>query len=314
MYETWHPNIDASNRIKCKINFTIWSDVFVCPNCSREMVFWDVAVDKEKEEFRDNWNCPNCTTLLAKTPKKDSGALKAEHLWETHFDRELKQIVRQTKQVPVLINYSVGKKRFEKRPDAGDLELIHNIEQSEIPYPIPTNQIPKGDKTADPFSLGITHVHHFYSRRNLLSLSTFIGVVNRDLNNKYSNALKWGVTGVTEGGSKMNRERMSGLPSKLSGTLYVGSTIRETNVLTFLERKLSKLFKNRLQPGYQNDKLISTQSSSIEYKNNAFCDYLFVDPPFGSNLMYSELNYLWEAWLRVFTNNKPEAIMNKDTA
>jgi hypothetical protein len=27
--------------------------------------------------------------------------------------------------------------------------------------------------------------------------------------------------------------------------------------------------------------------------------------------MYSELNFLWEAWLRVFTNNKPEAIENK---
>jgi hypothetical protein len=27
--------------------------------------------------------------------------------------------------------------------------------------------------------------------------------------------------------------------------------------------------------------------------------------------MYSELNFLWEAWLKVFTNNKPEAIVNK---
>ena len=40
-------------------------------------------------------------------------------------------------------------------------------------------------------------------------------------------------------------------------------------------------------------------------------DYIFTDPPFGGNLMYSELNFLWEAWLRVFTNNKPEAIENK---
>jgi len=40
-------------------------------------------------------------------------------------------------------------------------------------------------------------------------------------------------------------------------------------------------------------------------------DYIFVDPPFGGNLMYSELNFLWEAWLRVFTNNGPEAVVNK---
>jgi len=40
-------------------------------------------------------------------------------------------------------------------------------------------------------------------------------------------------------------------------------------------------------------------------------DYIFTDPPFGDNLMYSELNFLWEAWLRVFTNIEPEAIINK---
>ncbi len=40
-------------------------------------------------------------------------------------------------------------------------------------------------------------------------------------------------------------------------------------------------------------------------------DYIFVDPPFGSNIMYSELNFLWEAWLGMYTNNEDEAIVNK---
>jgi len=39
-------------------------------------------------------------------------------------------------------------------------------------------------------------------------------------------------------------------------------------------------------------------------------DYIFTDPPFGANYMYSELNFLWEAWLKVFTNNESEAIQN----
>ena len=38
---------------------------------------------------------------------------------------------------------------------------------------------------------------------------------------------------------------------------------------------------------------------------------MFVDPPFGANIMYSELNFLAESWFKVFTNNKEEAIMNK---
>ncbi len=41
-----------------------------------------------------------------------------------------------------------------------------------------------------------------------------------------------------------------------------------------------------------------------------FGRYIFTDPPFGSNLMYSELNFIWEAWLRVITNNKSEAVIN----
>jgi hypothetical protein len=40
-------------------------------------------------------------------------------------------------------------------------------------------------------------------------------------------------------------------------------------------------------------------------------DYIFIDPPFGANLNYSELNSLWEGWLGVSTNIVPEAIENR---
>ena len=40
-------------------------------------------------------------------------------------------------------------------------------------------------------------------------------------------------------------------------------------------------------------------------------DYVFVDPPFGNNLHYSELNFFWEAWLQVLTKREPEAVMDK---
>jgi hypothetical protein len=40
-------------------------------------------------------------------------------------------------------------------------------------------------------------------------------------------------------------------------------------------------------------------------------DYIFVDPPFGSNISYSDLNFLWESWLKVLTNNEKEAIESR---
>jgi len=48
----------------------------------------------------------------------------------------------------------------------------------------------------------------------------------------------------------------------------------------------------------------------LNIPNNSI-DYIFVDPPFGENLMYSELNFLYEAWLRIETNNSSEAIINR---
>ena len=49
----------------------------------------------------------------------------------------------------------------------------------------------------------------------------------------------------------------------------------------------------------------------LNYLSNAPLDYIFIDPPFGGNLMYSELNFLAESWLHLFTNAVPEAIINK---
>lgn len=56
--------------------------------------------------------------------------------------------------------------------------------------------------------------------------------------------------------------------------------------------------------------MISTFSSTNILIGDESFDYLFIDPPFGSNINYSELNFIWESWLRVLTNNVPEAIEN----
>ena len=57
---------------------------------------------------------------------------------------------------------------------------------------------------------------------------------------------------------------------------------------------------------------ISAQSSTdLRVAPGECVDYIFVDPPFGGNLMYSELNLLWEAWLRVLTNGRAEAVVSR---
>ena len=98
----------------------------------------------------------------------------------------------------------------------------------------------------------------------------------------------------------------------LSGTLYIGSQQVEVSPDYILKRKLLRLVKQEA-PRFGKEKIASiacSDTSEIQVFKDS-CDYIFTDPPFGGNLMYSELNFLWEAWLKVFTNNKPEAIENK---
>jgi hypothetical protein len=57
--------------------------------------------------------------------------------------------------------------------------------------------------------------------------------------------------------------------------------------------------------------LITTQScTDLRQIPAESVDYVFVDPPFGRNLQYSELNQVWEAWLRIKTQRSPEAVMD----
>lgn len=304
MYETWHPNCDDPNRVKGKINYTVWSDVFRCPHCGQEMVFWEVAVDQKAGSIRSAWECSGCASLLAKSPKKDSGALRVERVFDTIYDRALQQTIQQARQVPVLIKYSIGKKRFEKKPDESDLQLIKKIEESEIPYSFPTDRMPAGSEGRRNDEIGLTHIHHFYSRRNLWILTR---IVDKRLHRLINFLRSSSIINV----SNLYRYRASGKGGNVSGTLYLPSTPQENNAIDVVMRKSKDM--NNLGRSCFSDYLVNcSNSGNLQYFASKQVDYIFVDPPFGGNLMYSELNFLWEAWLGVYTNNQPEAIINKE--
>ena len=61
-------------------------------------------------------------------------------------------------------------------------------------------------------------------------------------------------------------------------------------------------------------RLVSTGSSTDLLLPDNSVDFIFTDPPFGDNLMYSELNFLVEAWLRVYTNDSPRGSYIENTS
>ena len=236
-----------------------------------------------------------------------------ERAWVTEYDEAIHEVIRHAKQVPVLINYSFGKRRNEKSPDAFDTALLDAINKQPIPYWFPTDRMPEGYNTKQPKeSHGITHVHQFYTKRHLITLSA---LMNNVKNFTVSSFLQFAFEQAIFGFSKLNRyvpTHYSQSNRYLAGTLYIGSQRSEVSPGYLLQGKIHRLVKS-LNTGHlrqkNNSSILTTSSTSIMMPSQRM-DYMFLDPPFGSNIMYSELNFLWEAWLKVFTNNGPEAIVN----
>lgn len=314
MYETQHTingKVQKDLGGKCiigRINYTVWSDVFVCPQCSQEVVFWHGAVDKKKGKVKDEFSCPHCSSLLNKR--------NMERAWVTKYDKDINETIRQVKQLPVLINYSVDNKRYKKEPDQFDFDLIEKIENVDIRYWYPADRIEKGDKTGEPLRIGITHVHHFYTKRNISVLAKiFSSTINSKFRNYYLSAAKDCLSYATKM-IKINVQRLFNgggqFMGSVTGTLYIPSLNAEQSILASYVNKIKKIRQN--YKNYSNNNrliCISSQSITNIFKIPSSVDYIFTDPPFGSNLMYSELNFLWESWLKVITNNKKEAIVNK---
>jgi len=311
MYETNHPSPSQGEgpgvRVKGRINYTVWSDVFVCPQCGAEMAFWDVAVDKEAGAVRETFPCSTCGAQHSKR--------SLERAWETVYDRALSRPLRRAKQIPVLINYSVGRRRCEKAPDADDLALVRRIEDSDIPYWFPADRMPAGDESRRNDDVGLTHVHHFYTRRNLWAFSALWHHAEKD------GVLRAALLGGISVGLKMARFRTALWVNKTSGpmkgltsgTLYVPSLSGEQNWLNILTERVAAVRRQLLAMqslcSLRLAALTTSSTTELDLPNDCV-DYVFTDPPFGGNLMYSELNFISEAWLRVLTNNQTEAIVN----
>jgi len=282
------------------------------------MVYWDVAVDKKMGIVYDDWPCPGCQVKLCKSKKKGSKALRIEPAWETTIDLLEHQSIRQIKQVPVLINYKHGKKSFEKQPDADDIALIEKVKSLNNPYPFPKDRMAIGRESRRNDDKGITHVHMFYTARNLFVISALWSRCKRT-------DTKWLISSIMQRANKQHQIAISRIGTERKkeggktaghrrGTLYLPSNQVEYSVTELFRERIRVAVKAlkiiNSNKGMQTVAAISTTDSAKTGLTDACIDYIFVDPPFGENIWYSELNFFWEAWLKVYTNNKDEAVVN----
>lgn len=303
MYETKHvvDGIEQYNIegkvIKGEITNIVWSDVFICPNCLKELIYWDIAVDKETGEVKKEFECDSCNLELSKS--------KLEKKWITNIDYKTNEMIRVVDQVPVLIKYRVGNKGYTKELDSNDLSILDRINNYNIGTWYPEDELPHGYNTKQPINAnGYKKVYQFYTKRNLITISRFKELCK-------TKKQLFVLTSILMNVTKQYKYRSNWKGSIVNGTLYIPTLNVEINAIRALKEKISYIKKVNF-PKSENVIVNTGSMTDISNISNNCIDYIFIDPPFGANIMYSELNFLREAWLKVKTNNVKEAIINPE--
>ncbi|MGE0252971.1 MAG: DNA methyltransferase [Alphaproteobacteria bacterium] len=306
MYEARDPSGD-----KGSIRHVIWSDTLRCPGCRGVVALWDACVSLNPAEISSVFSCPKC---CHEAPLDDVQRIKVEERDDVLGD---KRALRGRTMARVY--GSTGKKRWSRLATAADLSLIKKIEAEPIPSCVPQALIPWGDLYRKGYHQGITHVHHFYTRRNLIIFGRMWERVE-----SYRGAIReglrfWLLSYNAAHGTIMTRvvaksgQKDLVVTSAQPGVLYVSGLPVEKNFFAGLRRKLATIS--------QAFEIIHGSSGKVEVVQGSSCsvglpsgsiDYVFTDPPFGANIPYAELSFINEAWLKKFTDRTDEAIVSSN--
>lgn len=303
MYTTKHNGIPSG-----KINCLVWSEIVQCPECGAAFSFWDATMDHENKKILDDFLCPRCGCKHTKH--------SVQRVFETIYDDAVDKVVHTVKYQPIFMVYTVNGKRFTKKVGEDDITLLKKIQETHLSEYYPKEELPKGYNTEQPKrTQGYYYISQFYTKRNLIVLATLLKKIKQS---PYANKLLFIFTGIVVRSTQMNRIQINyyfnggggWCSAGLKGTLYIPHFPIEISVIEQAYSKLDAFIEASKLLKSTNTNSLYVSSAEQTTINNCSIDYIFTDPPFGSNINYSELNFIPEAWLKVKTNNSTEAIEN----
>jgi len=315
LYETRCDRCDG----RATTAYTIYSYVFQCPRCLTKLPLFD------------------CTEASSQTAAgKDKKIRVCPYCLLHGHKEEIKTTSQRFDTVPVLIAYQClegCKGESERRhndPDPKkrayfeeyDLAKIAEIEKKDIPHWYPPHRMmnveSNTDAWGDKWRAGTSNfrtIDELFTKRNLWALASLLNSINH---NEFGDVFRFGFEAVL-----INLSRLQGnttdprFPNNIiRGTYYMPQIMREYNVFPWYKGKIRNLINGykSLSQFYENFSTccISTQSATnLNSIPSNTIDFIFTDPPYGSQVQYGEMNFVWEAWMGFSTNwHADEIIVN----
>ncbi len=294
------PALEPMYRVDCPgcgapatLRYVVWSDVFRCPACREHYVLWDAAVDNVRR-VHSEFRCPHCRRAITKRLDDRVGS----------------------RPVAMEIKCPNGCDGHEVPADntgAGDASPITH--DARVWWP--ADAVPDGlDELSRVRRSGVETVADLFTQRNLEAVARLWAAASEVEPARLRARALFAVTAIMVRASRLIKyipsRRMA--PGPILGTMYLPSLSAEISVLELFERRIRSVCRAaaEMPPGSADDLCISTQSATdLGAVPDASIDYVFTDPPFGRNIMYSELNFLWECWLGWRTDPRQEAVVSR---
>ncbi len=288
-------NCEACGR-KARLVKTIWSFQVSCSGCNAPVSYYRSmeAVGWSKKDMR----CPACGATVTSKDRRVGEVAEVDCIdcECSHKQRE------QTAKTPLL-----------------------QIDIEEFPYPrveiAPDRQMYKAQSLG---RSGMTTVASYYAPRNLAVLTVLHQQIARIEDSPIREKLLFAFTSILTRASKRYQWSPVRPLNAANANYYVASVFYEWNVFDLFERKVEAMVRSDdwLRRARSQGSLLDTCEPELDVTYeigsaemiplaDASVDYVFTDPPFGSNLFYADMALFQEAWLDDFTDVSREAVVDR---
>ncbi|MFH2026782.1 MAG: DNA methyltransferase [bacterium] len=211
-----------------------------------------------------------------------------------------------------LFCYSCNSDRTKLVRDLKKSELQKINMPKDLGLSIPDRNFPKRFYK-DRFSYkGVSSISDMYTRRNYVFLGILLEAI-RKTNSKYKDLFLTAFSNTVLHASKLKSENVR--PLNVNNYWMPDDYFEENPWFRFLERidlvlASKNILMDRINGYHVGQYEFHNQSCFNTKMDSGSVDYILTDPPYGDAIQYSELSFIWNAWMGFRFDTENEVIIN----
>jgi hypothetical protein len=285
----------ATCDARAQLAKTVWSSVIECGGCRKPVNYFRALEDAAW--CREHMTCPHCGTAVGSRDPR----LREEPVLDS-------------------IRCECSSTQMEQRWSAP----LHPLDAEGLRWPDSAIDETRQMYLASALGRhGLTSTAAFYSHRNICALAALRDAIEGVGEPQLRSKLLFAFTAILTRASKRYQWSRQRPLNAANANYYVAPVFYEWNVFDLFARKVQAAARS-------DDWIKRTRGAAAVYDSacgpdvryeiasadrlplpDDSVDYVFTDPPFGSNIFYSDMNLFQEAWLDDTTDPAKEAVVDR---